>query len=176
MPETFRTFYADPGEDFGWCLGRDCKLLAGGTHKMWDVPDALWDTLNGGTSFLDGDQYARDGVTAEENTGPIGRIVCEDFRIYPWKVNELKYDRVRTARVIGALTFIARQKQIPLILQGANIKKAAVAAGAEELYWRPLHENRHANDACQHFVFFTNVELKKLPLPVPDSVSQESYE
>jgi hypothetical protein len=88
----------------------------------------------------------------------------------------MHFDKVRTARVIGAITFMCRMTNTPLHFQGANIKAAAVAAGAEELYYRPLTENRHQNDAIQHYVFFTNVELLKLPLPVPDSVEKESYE
>lgn len=126
---------------------------------MWPFADEVWNELNGVTSILSGDGYARKGVTAEENSGPIGRIVCEDWRLYPNKLKQLKWDQCRTARVIGALTFMARVKQIPLVLQPAAIKDAAQAAGAEELYYKPLRENRHQNDAIQHFVFFTQTEL-----------------
>lgn len=171
MSEDIRTLYCDPGEDFGWCIGRHTKLLGAGTEKMWPMADEVWAALNNpsdpSASILNGDTFTREGIAEDENLGPIGRIVCEDFRIYPWKIKDLKFDRVRTARVIGALTFMARVMDIPLVLQGANIKAAAQAAGAEELYYRPLRENRHQNDAIQHFVFFTNVELLGLPLPIP---------
>ncbi len=179
MPEDFRTFYADPGEDFGWSMGRDVKLLGGSTDKMWAVADDLWYALNNpyDTSCpMNSAEVCREGVDPDENTGPIGRIVCEDFRIYPWKVKELKWDRVRTARVIGALTFMARQMNIPFVLQGANIKAAAQSAGVEELYVRPLHENRHQNDSAQHFSFFTNTELRGLKLDAPDQTNPENYE
>ena len=190
-PEDFLTLYCDPGEDFGWCVGKDMTLLAAGTEKMWPFADAIWDKilLPSGEGVVDGplsgyqdtnplwsDTHIRTGIDAELMKLPIGRVVCEDFRIYPWKANDLAFDKVRTARVIGAITFMCRLHHIPLHFQGANIKQAAQAAGAEELYYRPLTENRHQNDAIQHFVFFTNVELLGLPLPVPDSVSQESYE
>lgn len=175
-PEPFRTLYCDPGEDFGWCIGRDTKLLAAGTEKMWHMADAVWEVLDGDPSdpsaFLNLAEWVRDGVDPAENAGPIGRIVCEDFRIYPWKSRDLAWDRVRTARVIGALTFMARVKGIPFVLQGANIKDAAQAAGAEELYYRPLRENRHQNDAIQHFVFYTNVELLEIPLPIPEGYNE----
>lgn len=170
-PEQFRTLYCDPGEDFGWCLGKDLKLLAGGTEKMWTQVDDIWDLINNPDNpdnAMNMEVNRRDEVAAEDNTGPIGRVVCENFRLYPWKLHDLKWDEVRTARAIGAITFMCRLFDIPLVLQPAAIKEAARAAGAEELYWRPLHENRHQNDALQHYVFFTNTELMGLNLPVPN--------
>lgn len=171
MLEDFLTLYCDPGEDFGWCLGCGTVLVSAGTTKMWAMADDVWDSLfEGGKpadTFLLDEANIRDGVdrSAFEEL-EIKRIVCEDFRIYPWAAKQLAWDRVRTARVIGALTMMARRKDIPFILQPAAIKKAAQAAGAEELYYRPLHENRHQNDALQHFVFYTNTELMGLRLPV----------
>lgn len=162
MAETFRTLYCDPGEDFGWAVGRHTKLLAAGTEKMWPFADDIWAALNNPNdpdgSIINGDDYVRAGHEGS-NVGPIGRVVCEDWRLYPDKLKFLKWDQCRTARVIGAITFMCRQKSIPLVLQPAAIKKAAQAAGAEELYYKPLRENRHQNDAIQHFVFFTQTEL-----------------
>lgn len=194
--EDFLTLYCDPGEDFGWAMGRTLDLLAAGTEKMWPFADAIWDKLllpagqgvwtgpTDGSLYVDenplwSSTHTRDGVDPDVMKLPVGRIVCEDFRIYPPGVGSgppEPFDKVRTARVIGAITFMCRMLHIPLIFQGANIKPAAVAAGAEELYYRPLHENRHQNDAIQHFVFYTNTELLKLPLPVPDSVRTETHE
>lgn len=169
-PETFRTLYCDPGEDFGWAVGRDTKLLAAGTEKMWTMADDVWEALNNPSDPsipLNSPDFGRNGVPDDELLGPIGRIVCENWKIYPWEAHKgsLDWDECRTARVIGALTFMARLKGIPFVTQGADIKQAAKAAGAEELYYRPLRENRHQNDAIQHFVFFTNVELMGLVLP-----------
>ena len=190
VAEDFLTLYCDPGEDFGWCVGHGLTLAAAGTEKMWPFADAVYDKLNnpdgdpalaqtvGDPVYPDvnplwADTHVRSGVDPDVMKLPVKRVVCEDFRIYPWELENLKFDQVRTARVIGAITFLCRLHRIPLHLQGANIKSAAQAAGAEELYYKPLHENRHQNDAIQHFVFFTNVELLKLPLPVPESVTQE---
>jgi hypothetical protein len=189
--EEFLTLYCDPGEDFGWCVGRGLDLLAAGTEKMWPFADAIWDKINdpNGCGPQDGvydhvyvdtnplidSTHIRDGVDPELMKRPIGRIVCEDFRLYPWELENMHWDKVRTARVIGAITFMARLHHIPLIFQGANIKGAAVAAGAEELFYKPLTENRHQNDALMHYVFYINVELLGLPLPVPDSVWKEDH-
>lgn len=162
MVENFRTLFCDPGEDFGWCQSRGTRLLSGGTDKMWPTADNVWAALN--NPHDEGEVLNTEGLRAgvdpvELVEYPIGRIVCEDFKIYPWKARELAWDPVRTARVIGALTFMARVFDIPFILQPASIKGAAKAAGAEELYYRPLKENRHVNDSLQHFAFYTSTEL-----------------
>lgn len=183
--EPFRTLYCDPGEDFGWCVGRGTKLLGAGTHKMWEfaheeVYEAILGRQYADCMLTDVDLggYGREGVEADEvnvrkehgsDSMKIGRIVSEDFRLYPWvlRAGGLDWNPVRTARVIGALTLIARVADIPIIFQPASIKKAAKSAGAEELYYTPLHENRHQNDAIQHFVYYTNTELRGLHMPVP---------
>lgn len=170
MPEveTFRTLYCDPGEDAGWCIARGFTLLGAGTHKMWSHADDIWAVLEDPYDPnipMNDATYARKGITQEQMLGPIGRIVCEDWRLYPEKAADLAWDQCRTARLIGAITFMARMHQIPLVLQPASIKEAAKAAGAEELYYKPVTENRHQNDAIQHFVFYTNSVLMDLNLP-----------
>jgi hypothetical protein len=47
-----------------------------------------------------------------------------------------------------------RHRGVPYTLQPAKIKETAVAGGAEEKFLRPLHENRHANDAIMHGTYF----------------------
>lgn len=175
--ETFRTLYCDPGEDFGWAIGRGAKLLAAGTEKMWTMADDVWAALNDPNNpdiALNGDDFVRVGCEGE-NVGPIGRIVYEDFRIYPWKAKALAWNQVRTARVIGALTFMGRLHGIPTYPQPASIKNAAQAAGAEELYYRPLKENRHQNDAIQHFVFFMMTQMLGMKIDVPGFSGEEDY-
>lgn len=169
MPESienFRTLYCDPGEDFGWCVGVGTYLVSAGTEKMWFMADEVWQDLNGEPAITNSPDYLRSDDLAWALELPLQRIVCEDFRIYPWAAKELAWDRVRTARVIGALTFMCRLKNIPFVLQPAAIKDAAKSAGAEELYYRPLKENRHQNDAIQHYIFYTQTELLKRPLVV----------
>lgn len=173
IDEPFRTLYCDPGEDFGWCLGRGTKLIAGGTEKMWTFADEIWDAIIENDSYLidpAAGGYLRDEAGDEEDRNyeecRIGRVVCEDFRIYPDKARDLSWNPVRTARVIGAITIICHRADIPLVFQPAAIKKAAQAAGAQELYWTPLHENRHQNDACQHFVYYTCTQLLGMHMPV----------
>lgn len=177
--EDFLTFYGDPGETFGWCLGRDTLLLGGGMTPMWNCADDMWQKLNDPAAESEDNALLdpgllRSGVDPALLHLPIGRIVLEDFRIYPWKVKALRFDPVRTARIIGAFTFMAREKSIPLVFQPAAIKDAAQRAGAEELYVHPVYENRHHNDAIQHFVFFTHTELRGNRLIVPNEGVEEA--
>jgi hypothetical protein len=138
----------DPGETTGWSVWRDMNLVVAGQTDLWP--------------FIDGvDQWLRDGDIPplfdldDELLGKLLAIVCEDWSLYPWMLDKLAWDKCRTARGIGALELLARQHNIPIILQGADIKDAAQKAGAEELYLTPAEENRHANDSIQHGVFYT---------------------
>lgn len=156
----------DPGEDTGWSVWEDGKLIEAGTEKLWTFPHRVWE-----------------GVNVLQNTVPVSeeneifcgvqRFVVEDFKIYPWKAKELGWDRVRTARLIGALTFIAAIQGIDFVLQPAKIKERAEAAGAEEFFLKPLHENRHANDAIRHGVYYLAVKDGVHPVVVeqPDETA-----
>lgn len=133
----------DPGESTGWAWWENGSLREASTDSLWDVIDALSEAF---------------GVSS---TGPadlkfegLGLIVMEDWALYPWKLKDLGWDKCRTARGIGAIELLCRLTGVQLVLQPAAIKKNAVAAGAEELFLRPLHENRHANDAIMHGVFY----------------------
>jgi hypothetical protein len=147
-------------------------LLAGGTEKMWPMANEVWaalvDPSNPECMLAEGEiPDLREGVDPAANAGPIGRIVCEDWALYPWELRNMKWDKCRTARVIGALTMLAHQFSIEIVFQPAAIKDAAQKAGAEQLYYRPLRENRHANDAIQHFVYFTQTEMLGGRMVVP---------
>lgn len=162
--EDFLTLYVDPGETTGWCVGKDLTLLAAGQTPMWEFADDVWEGLNntgifadcefGGLVRIGQEEWAE---TADDNG--IGRIVMEDWRLYPEKMKALAWDQCRTARLIGALTFMGRVMNVPVHLQPAAIKDRAVKGAAEELFYTPLHENRHQNDAIMHFTYFTQVEL-----------------
>lgn len=179
ITEDFRTLYLDPGDNTGWCLGKGTLLLGAGTELMWPCWQDTWDALDSDTgifsSACDGG-FLRDGITDEDNTGPIGRIVIEDFRLYEWKKDALAFDPLRTPKIIGAYRAIAKIKDVPFVAQAAAIKDRAQAGGAEELYYRPLHENRHQNDAIQHFFFYTQTELRGIKLPGLSKEAKDSFE
>lgn len=143
----------DPGETTGYSLwDEDGKLVMAGQLPMWKFIDLIY-------------QWAVDGLVPRELVEDdidhldhdLLAVVCEDWQLYPWELQNLAFDKCRTARAIGALTLICRQFNKKLVFQGADIKKGAQAAGAEALYLEPIHENRHANDSIQHGVFYLAV-------------------
>lgn len=148
---TRRWLTVDPGETTGWALWKGREKIDGGQDPLWDFIDYLTDSL----ICVGGDYENADGpfVTKDET---LGALIVEDWRLYPWVLasGALDFDACRTARGIGAIELLARLATIPIILQPATIKEMAKAAGAEELYVSPVHENRHQNDAIQHGVFY----------------------
>ncbi len=138
----------DPGETTGYSIwDADGKLRWADQLPMWKFCDAVWEWVaeKGGPASLG---------APEDVTGDLAAVVCEQWQLYPWELENLAWDECRTARLIGALTLITRRFFIQFILQGADIKEGAVQAGAESLFLEPVHENRHANDSIMHGVFY----------------------
>jgi hypothetical protein len=140
----------DPGEDTGWSLWRGSTLVDAGTEKLWAFGDSVFMAVfRPEEAELVGDELAA-------KLEGIQMIVCEDWRLYPWEMKKgsLNWDQCRTARLIGSLTQTCRMGGLELVLQGAKIKERAEAAGAKALFMSPLDENRHANDAIRHGVYY----------------------
>lgn len=140
----------DPGEHTGWSTWLNSDLLDAGTLELEEFVTTYGEALglpNGRES---------DPALMAALAGGLDAVVCEDWALYPWKLQSLAWDKCRTARAIGVLQYVADAADIPFVLQPASIKDAAVAGGAEDLFYRPLHENRHQNDAIMHGVFFTS--------------------
>lgn len=160
----------DPGESTGLSVWEDDTLILGFTLEMGVVDLLLHAIFEQDDSFIDPYPEAEEVYEAFRDNLPI-RVVCEDWRLYPWVMytpdgratHALDFDQCRTARLIGALRFICRLRGVPFILQGADIKETAVAGGAENFYYKPLHENRHQNDAIQHGVFYLIIEERRAP-------------
>ena len=146
----------DPGEDTGVSLWEGTTLVDAYTMKMRDVPDILWSWLTGEVTDASTEHSE---FFAQLQGHTLVRVVCEDWVIYPWAAKSLSWDPCRTARLIGQITWIVNKFDVPVHFQGAKIKERAVAGGAETFFLRPLHENRHANDAIMHGVFFVQTEL-----------------
>lgn len=144
----------DPGEDVGWSLWRGETLIEAGTAKLWEFGEAVFVALHRPEEAeLIGDELAQKFIG-------ICRIVAEDWRIYPWEAKKgaLDWDPCRTARLIGGLTIAAKMAGIQFVLQPAKIKERAEAAGAEVFFLWPRKENRHANDAIRHGVYYIAVD------------------
>ena len=130
------------------------NLLYGGPQRLW-----YWGPMFRHERPQKGRfrQFHQVGVEALGFPGPdvdAEHLVIEDWALYPWKAQELAWDKCRTARGIGALSYICDAAGVPYTLQPAKIKDQAVAAGAEAYFKKPLHENRHLHDSIMHAVYF----------------------
>lgn len=146
----------DPGETTGWSVWTGTDLVKAGQHDLWDFIDLVDEWLS---------DERRPPAFGGADTQRLRAVVCEDWCLYPWAAQSLIWNRQRTVRGIGALTLLGRQHTIPFLLQPAKIKEAAVAAGGEELFLTPRHENRHANDAILHGTFYLATNSMKPPTP-----------
>lgn len=142
----------DPGEATGWATwDAEGQLLDCGTDPLWKVIDALASTgLPAAVSL----EYVNPPIHLHEAFAGWQELICEDWALYPWELENMAWDSCRTARGIGALELLCRTTGRAIHLQGAKIKEDAEIAGAEVLFDRPLHENRHQNDAKRHGVYF----------------------
>lgn len=176
ITEDLKWLTVDPGEDTGWALWQGYRLLDCGQEKLWPFGDAVFEALFG--MELDPAGWDLTASDLGKQFEGLGLIVCEDFRIYPWEARKgsLNWDQVRTARLIGSLTQSARSGRIPFVLQGAKIKERSEAAGAKELFVRPLDENRHANDAIRHGVYFISLSRGADPISVDEMYPENREE
>lgn len=140
----------DPGETVGWSLWEDDKPIGGGQHDLKEFIDAVAESAG----------LARASGPLADELGGWELLVVEDWALYPWELENLAWDKCRTARAIGALELIARITGKQIVLQPAKIKEQAVAAGAEEHFLIPLHENRHQNDSLMHGAFYNASKTK----------------
>jgi len=162
LPETeeFLTLYVDPGETTGWALACGSTLLSAGQEKLWLFSDAVWDKLRRTPSgpfahTPEADPFIRWNDDQKHLLDlPLKRIVFENFVIYKSKAMALVGQEIRTIRLIGALCFMAREKGLDIHDQPASIKTQAEVGGAEAFFLRPLHDNRHSNDALRHYWYF----------------------
>lgn len=140
-----RWLSVDPGETAGWALWEGDELVDAGQDPL--VEFRRW--------------VASDGYFT--------RFVIERFALYPWvaRAGGLDYDEMRTSRLIGALEHIADEADIEVVFQPATIKEFAVAAGAEELFRRPVHPNRHMNDAIMHGWYYIHTVMRGVKVKLP---------
>lgn len=141
----------DPGESTGFSTWEDGDLVYAGQAALDEFVRAVAFALGVTADYVGVPQHDTDLI---ERLQGIRQIVIEDWALYPWKLKEMAWDKCRTARGIGGLELACAISDTPYVLQPAKIKETAVAGGAEELFLRPLHENRHANDAIMHGVYY----------------------
>lgn len=138
----------DPGETTGYSVWSGATLVCAGQADLWEFVRCVAAPL------------AAAGVWRHQDPELLRRVkdwellVMEEWQLYPWKAQDLAWDRQDTVRGIGALQLAAEALGRPYSLQPAAIKEAAEAAGAADLFSFPLYPNRHANDALRHGTYY----------------------
>ncbi len=149
------TLSIDPGETVGWAAWLDRDKVNGGQTPWHDFLMDLALELG-----VDGAQRwpaARMDPFGFEVADDFGRLIVEDFVLYPEGVGDgppPPWDNLITARVVGAIQVLADLADVEVVYQGADIKDAGRAAAGDEILARPLHENRHQNDATYHGAYY----------------------
>lgn len=80
-------------------------------------------------------------------------LVLEEFRLYPWKMQEQGYSQLKTVETIGVIRHICRRTGTRLVEQSATIKKptfAVMNARGVKLVGR----NQHEKDAQAHMYYY----------------------
>lgn len=142
----------DPGHVTGFSIWEDGDLAYAGQEDLEEFVAAVgW---HFGVWPESAPSHPQVEANLKEHIAGVGCLIIEDWALYPWKLQKMAWDKCHTARGIGALQYICHAADVPYVLQPAKIKESAVAGGAEEQFLRPLHENRHANDAIMHGVYY----------------------
>ncbi len=90
------------------------------------------------------------------------QVVCEEYRLYPWLLQEQGFSEVPTAEHIGVVKYLAAKRNYDLFMQSASIKKPSAgimsAFGIEQ-----TGKNQHCRDAEMHGWYYAFRELEWTP-------------
>lgn len=81
-------------------------------------------------------------------------IVMEEYRIYNWKTRSHANSDVHTLRLIGAIQYIAHERRIPIVLQGAGEGKGFCTDEKLQAWGLYKPARRHSNDAIRHVAHY----------------------
>jgi hypothetical protein len=134
----------DPGETTGWCVFEYGRLTQAGQCP--------------------GDPVHLDGLITRLNPDI---IVCEEYRIYGWKAKRHAWSDVPTLRLIGGIQMICTQRNIPMVLQGAQQAKGFSKDDKLRAWGLYQVGKRHANDSIRHATYYLLFGYKNAQNGVP---------
>ena len=100
---------------------------------------------------------AEDFIAAEAEAGTLTRLVVERFQLYSDKAQLQTGSEFETSQLIGSLKYIARLHGIPVVLQGASIKKPTqgiLRAKKAKSLAKAWQAGGHAFDAELHGFYY----------------------
>lgn len=84
----------------------------------------------------------------------VDEIVIEEFVLYAWESEKQSWSQLKTSQLIGALKFIAHMFRVPVVEQGAYVKKPT----RKQLKGRGIDYvpgSIHSKDAQEHWYYRT---------------------
>lgn len=141
----------DPGHTTGWCLFED------GILKNWGQVDTVIDRKGNNEGRVD--YFALEDLFY--NIEP-AFVICEDYRVYPHKLERHTGSQVLTIRVIGQIEYLSFASRIPIFFNMASTAKGFVTDEKLKKWgmWQP--GMRHSRDAIRHGVYFTLINYPRL--------------
>jgi hypothetical protein len=129
--------FVDPGKNTGWAeFNQEGNLtLQGTTHNFEEFVQWLMVHINSKTSLF------------------ITKVICEEFKLYPWKTKDQMWSEFETVQVIGALRADCIKFGVDFELVPARNKDMGfMYQGTKE----PSHSNplNHQMVATAHGVFW----------------------
>ena len=95
-------------------------------------------------------------------------VIYENYRLYPWKLQEQTWSSLQTPRFIGAMEFIFWQRKIPVVHQSASQGKSFCTDAKLKSWGFFQKAKRHANDSIRHvcaYVIFGRWDKGKIEIP-----------
>lgn len=88
-------------------------------------------------------------------------LICEDYRLFPWKAKEQSWSSLETVRIIGAIEYYAWLNKVEIVLQEPKIKKIGYL-------WAGItppknHALSHETDAYVHGVYYLQSKGVRYP-------------
>ena len=121
----------DPGNSTGWAtFTSEGKLITTGTTKG---KQELYDLLR-------------------SMPRSVQAVICEDFKLYPWKSNQQAWSQLDTVRYIGAVELWCAVTNRTLILQPSSVKPVGYAWAGMRPTTRKSES--HSMDAYVHGVYY----------------------
>jgi len=124
----------DPGETLGWAMFKDGRLYSIGQEQLVHNRESI-------------DFTKIEKVVGNANPSV---VVCEGYRVYPWKRDAHVWAELITPRIIGAIEMVCSVNNIPLYFQSAAAAKG-FCSNKKLKNWGYYHESfKHGRDAVRH--------------------------
>lgn len=134
----------DPGETSGLCVFQGSEMIDASQIHGKTVVEAFT------------------GIRHYMSTVEADFVVMEDYRVYGWKTDDHAWASLFTPKLIGALECHIHDRQIPLVLQMAQIGKGFCTDSKLQDWGFYQRAQRHSRDAIRHVCYYLLFELAKV--------------